>query len=159
MFKTYLFFNFESSAKEASLFILLWSTLDLVFSMWKVSWFLIVDFALSLDTQTPCVKRLYSQSSRCFAKKAAMLIWHPEKWPESWLVLIVIWFVIRIPYVKHTNCGNSRSASKEASILLRSWNNLSIISSKWQISWILIDWSLFVSTFISTSKTHLLWKF
>ena len=65
----------------------------------------------------------------------------------------------RIPYVKHTNCENSRSATKEASILLLSWNNLSIISSKWPISWILFDWPLIVTTFKSTSKTHLLWKF
>ena len=45
----------------------------LVFSMCKVSWFLIVDFTLPLVTQTPPAKRLYSQSSRCSAKKAAIL--------------------------------------------------------------------------------------
>ena len=91
MFKTYLFLNFMCSAKEASIFFFLWSTLYLLFSMCKVSWFLIVDFTLSLVTQTPRVKRLYSQSSRCSAKKATILIWHPEKWPESWLILIYHW--------------------------------------------------------------------
>ena len=60
----------------------------LVFSMWKLSWFLIVDFTLSQITQIPPAKRLYSQSSRCSAKKAVILIWHPEKWPESWLIFI-----------------------------------------------------------------------
>ena len=138
--------------------IFLWSTLYLVFSVCKVPWFLIVNFTLSLVIQTSHVKPLYSQSSRCPAKKSTILIWHPEKLPESWLILICHCLRI-LPYVKHTNCENSRSAATEASILLRSWTNLSIISSKWQMSWILIDWSLFVTTFKSTSKTHLLWKF
>ena len=62
----------------------------------------------------------------------------------------------KIPYVKHSYCKNSRSAAKEALILLFSWNNLSIFSSKWQISWILFDLSLFVTTFKSKAKTHLL---
>ena len=57
MFKTYLFLNFMCSAKEASIFFFLWSTLYLLFSMCNVSWFLIVDFTLSLVTQTPGVKR------------------------------------------------------------------------------------------------------
>ena len=48
--------------------------------MYKVSRFLIVDFTLSLVTQTPRVKRFYSQS---FAKEATILIGHPEKWSES----------------------------------------------------------------------------
>ena len=82
-------------------------------------------------------------------------------WKMAWILLVDfdLSLFTRIPYVKHTNCENSSSAAKEASILLLSWNNLSIISSKWQISWILSDWSLFVTTYISTSKTHLLWKF
>ena len=58
IFKTYLFSNFVCSAKEASIFLFLRSTLYFVFSMCKVSWFLIVDFTLSLVTQTPRVKRL-----------------------------------------------------------------------------------------------------
>ena len=78
-----------------------------------------------------------------------------------WILLVDfdLSLLTKIPYVKHINCENSRSASKEASILLLSWNNLSIISSKWPISWILFDWPLIVTTFKSTSKTHLLWKF
>ena len=88
VFKTFLFLNFVCSLTEASIFFFLWSTLYLVLSMWKVSWFLIVDFTLSLVTQIPRVKRLSSQSSRFPAKKATTLIWHPEKWPESWLILI-----------------------------------------------------------------------
>ena len=88
MFKTCLFLNFACSLKEASIFFLLWSTLYKVFSMYKVAWFLIIDFTLSLVTQTPCVKRFYSQSSRCSAKETTILTGHPEKWPESWLILI-----------------------------------------------------------------------
>ena len=49
---------------------------------------LLADFHLTLVTQTLRVKRLYSQSSRCSAKEAMILIWYPEKWPESWLILI-----------------------------------------------------------------------
>ena len=58
MFKTYFFSKFVCCAKEASIFFFLWSTLYFAFSMCKVSWFLIVDFTLSLVTQTPRVKRL-----------------------------------------------------------------------------------------------------
>ena len=88
MFKTYLFLNFVCSTKEASIFFFLWSTIYLVFSMCKASWFLTAGFTLSLVTQNPFVKRLYSQSSTCSAKKATMLIWHPEKWSESLLIMI-----------------------------------------------------------------------
>ena len=52
MCKTYLFFNLGCSAKVASIFFFLWSTTYKVFSMWKVSWLLIVDFAL-LPTSYP----------------------------------------------------------------------------------------------------------
>ena len=38
--------------------------------------------------------------------------------------------------------------------MLRSWSNLFLNSSKWWISLILIDWSLFVTMFISTPKTR-----
>ena len=58
----YLFLNFGCSVKVASIFFFLWSTLYIVFSMCKVSWFLIVDFTLSLVTQTLRVKRFYSES-------------------------------------------------------------------------------------------------
>ena len=88
MFKTYLFLNFVYSAKMASIFFFSWSTLHLVFSTCKVSSFLIPDFTLSLVTQTLHAKRLYSQSSRCSAKEATILISHPNKWPKSWLILI-----------------------------------------------------------------------
>ena len=87
MFKTYLLLNFVCSAKEASIFFFLWITLYLVFSMCKVSWFLIVDFTLSRITQTR-VKRLYFQCYRCSAKEATILIWPLEKWLESLLILI-----------------------------------------------------------------------
>ena len=81
-------------------------------------------------------------------------------WKMVWILVdFDLSLLTRIPHVKHTNCENSRSAAKKASILLLSWNRLSIISSKWQISWILFDWSLFATTFKCTSKTHLLWQF
>ena len=47
VFKTYLFLNFECSANKVPIFFFLWSTLNKVFSMCKVSWFLIVDLTLS----------------------------------------------------------------------------------------------------------------
>ena len=50
-----------------------------------------------------------------------------------------------IQYVRHTTCKNSRSTAKEASILLLSWSNLSIICSKWQLSWILSGIYLYLS--------------
>ena len=92
MFKTYLFLNFVCSAKEASIFFLLWSTLYLAFSMCKVSWFLIPNFTFSLVLlyhQTPLIKRLHYQSFRCSAKETTILTWHPEKW----LNLGWFWFV------------------------------------------------------------------
>ena len=51
----------------------------MVFSMCKVLRFLIADFTLSLVTQTLCLKRFYSQSFRCYAKEATILIGHPKK--------------------------------------------------------------------------------
>ena len=135
MFKTYLFLNFVCSAKKASIFFFLWSTLHLVFSMCKVSSFLIPDFTLSLVTQTLHAKRLYSQSSRCSAKEATILISHPNKWPKSWL----IWFVTAYKDSLRKKTYLLWKFAKEASILLHSRNNLSIISSKRQISWIMID--------------------
>ena len=88
MFKTYFFLNFGSSAKETSIFFFLWSTLYRVLSMCKVSWFLIVNFTLSVVIQTLRVKRFYSQSRTCSAKEATILIGRPEKYPECWLIFI-----------------------------------------------------------------------
>ena len=88
MFKTYLFLNFGCSTKEAPIFFFMWSTLHKVFSMCKVSWFLIVNFTLSLVTQTPRLKGFYSRSSRCSAKEVTILIGLPGKWTEFWLILI-----------------------------------------------------------------------
>ena len=72
-----------------------------------------------------------------FCKKSNDIDMAP--WKMAWILTDFDLSLLRIPYVKHTNCENSRSAAKEVSILLLSWSNLSIISSKWQISWILID--------------------
>ena len=57
-----------------------------IFSIFNVQsvLILIADFTLSVVTQTPRVKHSYSQRSRRSAKEAMILLWHPEKWPESW---------------------------------------------------------------------------
>ena len=89
MFKTYLFLNFVCSTKEASIFFFLWSTIYLVFSMCKASWFLTAGFTLSLVTQNPFVKRLYSQSSTCSAKKQRC--WYGTL--KNGLNLCWLWFV------------------------------------------------------------------
>ena len=105
----------------------------IVFSMYKVSWFLIVDFTLSLVTQTLCVKRSVLKVLGVLQKSNDI---DRAPWKIVWILLVDFGLSLftRIPYVKHTNCENSRSAAKEASILLLTWNNLSVISSKWQIS-------------------------
>ena len=105
-FKTYLFLNFACSAKEASIFFFLRSTLYLVFSICKVSWFLIVDFILSLVIQTPGVKCLDSQSSRCSAKKQRYSYGTLKNGLNlGWFCFVTAY---EVPYVKYTNCENSR---------------------------------------------------
>ena len=83
--KTYLFLKFGCSTKKASIFFFLCNTLYIApyILIWKVPWYLSVDFSFSLVTQTPSVKRFYSQSSWCSATEATILIGHLEKWPES----------------------------------------------------------------------------
>ena len=68
-----------------------------------------------------------------------------KSWEMAWTLLVDFYLLLltRIPYVKHTNCENYRSAAKEVSISLLSWNNLSINSS-----------NLFATTFKSMSKTY-----
>ena len=142
MFKTYLFLNFRCSEKGHRYFSFCEAPYIKCFQC-KVSWFLIVGFTLSRVTQTPPVKRFHSLSvckgSNNIDKALWKMAWILDDFDLSMLT--------RIPYVKHTNCENSRSTAKETSILLHSGNNLSIISSRWQISWILFDWSFFVTTF------------
>ena len=61
-----------------------------MFSIFNVQSVMILDcrFYFVTSYPTPRLKRLYSQSSKCSAKKATILIRHSEKWPESWLILI-----------------------------------------------------------------------
>ena len=163
--------------------LLSWCTLRITFSNYKVPWFLIAYFNLSLATHIPdenffflsgnfgaplkkqqycsfhgapciyhfqCRKCLESTcwfsfdtsypNSTCktfifakfqvFCQRSNDIDMVP--WKMAWILVdFDLSLLPRIPYVKHINCENSRSAAKEASILLRSWNNLSIISSKW----------------------------
>ena len=131
-----------------------------IFSIFNVQSVLILDCWFYFVTSYPksiCKTFIFSKFY-VFCKKSNDVDMAP--WKMAWIFVDYdLPLLTRIPCTKHTNCENSRSAAKEASILLRFWSNLSIISSKWQISWILIDWSLFVTTFKSTSKSHLLWKF
>ena len=157
MLKTYLSLNFECSAKKASIFFFLWNINIKYFQCAKCSdsWLLIF-FVTSYLTST-CETFLFSKFL-VFCKRSNDIDRVP--WKMAWILVdFDLPLLTRIPYIKHTNCENSMSVSKETSILLLSWNNLSIISSKWQISWILFDWSLFVTTLKSTSKTYLFWKF
>ena len=147
MIKTYLSLNFGYSAREA-------------YCIFNVQSVLILDcwfyFATSYPNST-CKMFLFSKF-QVFCKRSIDIDKAP--WKMVWILVdFDLSLLTRIPHVKHTNCENSRSAAKKASILLLSWNRLSIISSKWQISWILFDWSLFATTFKCTSKTHLLWQF
>ena len=59
-----------------------------VFSIFNVQSVLILDFYFVTSYPNPRLKYLYSQSSRCSAKQTTILIWHPEEWPDSWLILI-----------------------------------------------------------------------
>ena len=72
----------------------------------------------------------------------------------AWILLVDFDFSLltRIPYVKHTNCENSRSAAK---VLLEQ-----LVHNPFKVANIMniVDWSLFVTTFKSAPKTHLLWK-
>ena len=83
MYKTYIFSWILGAPQKWHRYFSFCIFLYIVFSMFKVSWFLIADFTLTLVTQTLPLKRFYSQSFRCSAKEATILIGHPEKWPES----------------------------------------------------------------------------
>ena len=59
----YVKFNFSwvcrGSKKEAGILLLSWSTLYRTFSKWKVSWFWLFYFDLSLFTQSACIKCIF----------------------------------------------------------------------------------------------------
>ena len=106
-------------------------------------WFYFVTSYLNSTCKTFLLWKFY-----VFCKRSNDIDMAPWNWPES-LVYFDLPLITRILYIKHTNCENSRSAAKEASLLLLSWSNLSIISSKWQLSWILID--LYLSLLLNLS--------
>ena len=139
MFKTYLFLNFVCSAKEASIFFFLWSSVYILFNVQSV---LILDcwfYFFSSYPNSTCKTFLFSKFW-LFYKRSNDIDRTP--WKMTWILVgFDLALLTRIPYVKHTNCEHSRSTN-EVSRKLCSWNNLSILSSKLQISWILFDWSL-----------------
>ena len=95
-----------------------------IFSIFNVLSVWILDCWFYFETGYPnsTWKRLYSKSSRCSAQQDINM----APWKMAWIFVdFDLSMITRIPYVKHTNCENSWSA-KEASILLRSWNILSI---------------------------------
>ena len=131
-----------------------------IFSLFNVQSVLILDWWFYLVTSYPnytCKTFIYSKFC-VFRKRSNDIDMAP--WKMTWILVdFDLSLLTSIPYVKHTHCENSRSATKEASILLRSWNKLFIISSKWQVSSMLTGCFLFATSFKSTSKTHLLSKF
>ena len=92
MCKSHFFKNFRCSAKEASILVLLWSALYIVFPKCIVSWFWFFYFDLPLFTPNVCIKVIFLKKFRCSAKEASIL--HPS-WSTLYIALWkckVFWF-------------------------------------------------------------------
>ena len=84
--------NFRCSTKEAVLLLRLWSTVYIVFSKCKLSWFYLSYFTLTLLTESAYVKVICSWNLRSSVKEAALLFISWSTLYVAILKCIVSWF-------------------------------------------------------------------
>ena len=89
--------NIRSSTKETWVLLLSWCTLFIAFWNYRVSWFLIAYFNLSLATHIPDEKFFLSGNFWCSTEKAAILL-------LSWITLYIPFSLYKMSW---TSCLNS----------------------------------------------------